>query len=228
LLAELKTAPDVLDLLITFCAAAIVGQRIEHVFPATVSARDSKTNKEWSFMTGESKDVGLLSTVIDAVPEIGHMLKYKSVTELRAALDALHPLVYPFLIWLITSNRAHLRALKSHERFKDIATDHQYVVCSSAADREQKWQAKKHAQERINGRGKGSVLFFHGSPIGRRRACSCALPCSVLCCAAAGSPDVVCGDAGNWHSILRTGMLTSGVAGTGASGASIWMANDFK
>jgi ubiquitin-conjugating enzyme E2 Q len=32
---------------------------------------------------------------------------------------------------------------------------------------------------------------------------------------------------GNWHSILRKGLLTSGFQGLGSSGQSIWMANDF-
>eukprot|EP00460_Paracercomonas_marina_P001145 EW705587.1.p2 GENE.EW705587.1~~EW705587.1.p2 ORF type:complete len:202 (+),score=72.70 EW705587.1:43-606(+) len=45
--------------------------------------------------------------------------------------------------------------------------------------------------------GKGSIYMFHGSPMG------------------------------NWHSILRTGLKTSGGAGLGASGPSIWMANDY-
>jgi len=44
----------------------------------------------------------------------------------------------------------------------------------------------------------GSSYFFHGSPVG------------------------------NWHSIVRLGMKTSGIDGVGASGPSIWMAPDFS
>ncbi len=200
LLQELKVNSEVVDLLISFASAAVTGNRIEFVFPVHVTAKDPKTGKELSFMSGDSKQSGMVTEVIDSLPSIADMIKYnKTSKDLRGYLDQkCHLLAYPFLIWLITSNRAHLRPLKPSERFKDITTEYQYVVCSNAAEREQKWQAMKLAKEQQLGYGKGSTYMFHGSPVG------------------------------NWHSILRTGMMISGQPGLGASGAAIWMANDFS
>jgi len=71
-------------------------------------------------------------------------------------------------------------------------------MLSSSTAREQKFQQLKRDFEKKRGQGQGSRYFFHGSPIG------------------------------NWHSILRLGMKTTGQPGVGASGAAVWMAPDFQ
>ena len=58
LLEELKTASEVVDLLISFASAAITGNRIEFIFPTTVTGKDSK-GKDVSFMNGETKKMSV-------------------------------------------------------------------------------------------------------------------------------------------------------------------------
>eukprot|EP00456_Euglypha_rotunda_P048350 TRINITY_DN3876_c0_g1_i11.p1 TRINITY_DN3876_c0_g1~~TRINITY_DN3876_c0_g1_i11.p1 ORF type:complete len:235 (+),score=17.95 TRINITY_DN3876_c0_g1_i11:81-785(+) len=153
-------------------------------------------------MNGDEKDVSLLERVMNLIPSVKDMQKIKTSKALKAYLDDYHLLIYPLLLWLITSNRSHLRKLTSSEIIKDVPTEHQFLMLSSPPAREEIWRRQKVAAEKKMGKGKGSLLFFHGSPIG------------------------------NWHTILRTGLLTEGKSegqqGLGASGKAIWMAQHFQ
>jgi len=166
-------------------------------FPSSVEGQ-TLDGKTLSFVTNGTKDVAKLKAVVAFIPSIKDMLKFKDNATLKAHLDNEHLLIYPFLLWLITSNRAYLRPLKQEEIIKGIPTEHQFIMLSQPPAREELWRRKKAEFERKLGRGKGSLLFFHGSP------------------------------PGNWHSILRNGLMTEGQPGLGASGKAIWMAQHFQ
>jgi len=105
-----------------------------------------------------------LLDVLDSIPSIKNMSGWKDSADLKAYLDSIDLLIYPLLVWLITTNCAYLRQLRPKERFNDVKTPFQYVMVSSSSKREQMFnRAKETAKKRT---GKGSIYMFHGSPIG--------------------------------------------------------------
>ena len=74
---------------------------------------------------------------------------------LRENLDAIDDLIYPLLMWLLTTNRAHLRPLTDRERFPNLGTRHQFVLMSGPVEKETEFQNLK--------REHGSIFCWHGS-----------------------------------------------------------------
>ena len=63
------------------------------------------------FMTGEKMDQKngtFVHEVIQMIPPMKKLLEYSSSTDLKEYLDTIHPLCFPLLRWIITSNRVHL------------------------------------------------------------------------------------------------------------------------
>jgi len=165
LLSEIKSSGDVVDLLISFACAAVGNKRIDFFYPEKI-AHWTDRGEELNFLgrDGKSHDHKKLQTVLDLIPTIKNMSGWKDSMDLKAYLDSIHELIFPLLVWLITTNRAYLRQLRPKERFGEIKTPYQYVMVSSSSKREQMFnRAKESAAKR---HGKGSIYMFHGSPIG--------------------------------------------------------------
>jgi hypothetical protein len=92
LAAEIRNQPEVMDLLVSFAWTSIVGNRITFVFPTNVSAQ-TKGGKILTFMEGGQPSIQRLQEVMNLVPSIKDMAKYKTSNELRAWLDQKHVLV---------------------------------------------------------------------------------------------------------------------------------------
>eukprot|EP00478_Filoreta_tenera_P000560 GABV01000565.1.p1 GENE.GABV01000565.1~~GABV01000565.1.p1 ORF type:complete len:397 (+),score=111.12 GABV01000565.1:104-1192(+) len=174
--------PELVDLLILLCYSATTSNRISLLFPDGVRGGDPAT-RHLSFMTGTpdhpAQDVEKLKDVLQKCPSVDDLIQICRLggnSALKAQLSALDPLLYPLLQWLLTSNRAHLRLLRPEERIKDIDTPWQFVFVSSVPEKEANFQRLRRRVERSRGTGKGSILTWHGSPLG------------------------------NWHSILRSGL----------------------
>jgi hypothetical protein len=66
----------------------------------------------------ESMNLELLREVIDKIPSVTDMNAFAQLKgRLRAKLDEIDDLIFPFLHWLVVTNGAHLRLLKEEERF---------------------------------------------------------------------------------------------------------------
>jgi poly [ADP-ribose] polymerase 6/8 len=76
---------------------------------------------------------------------------------LKEQLDFLHPLCYPLLRWILTSNRCHLQLIPKDKQIRQIPTTAQFLLLSSPVNKERRFQElkKKH----------GSFYAWHGSPI---------------------------------------------------------------
>uniref|UniRef100_A0A7S2FMF6 Poly [ADP-ribose] polymerase n=1 Tax=Octactis speculum TaxID=3111310 RepID=A0A7S2FMF6_9STRA len=61
-------------------------------------------------------------------------------------------------MWILTTNRAHLRPLEPHERFDEVGTEHQFVLMSAPVEREVAFQEMKSVS--------GSIFAWHGSGAG--------------------------------------------------------------
>ena len=72
-------------------------------------------------------------------------------------MDKLHPLAYPLLRWLVSSNRCHLKKLSEKESLKEMNTEHQYLLLSSTPHQEKIFQQNKDKY--------GQIWAFHGSAL---------------------------------------------------------------
>lgn len=159
--AMLQYSPEVFDLLIS-STAAIAARAISRSadaerfspFPSGVEVTD-RTSKMKTFMNGSTNNYQLISEVLNKLPSVKDMAQYPNSRVLRSALDAQHPLAFPLLRWILTSNRTHLAKLKPEEHISSIPTAHQYLMLSATPARERVFQQRK-AQH-------GSFWAFHGS-----------------------------------------------------------------
>jgi hypothetical protein len=107
-------------------------------------------------------DVAELARVVDEIPPMQTLQQWAHSGCLVASLNGLHPLLYPLLRWLLSSNRSHLRKLEDHEKIKGVGTDDQYMLVTGPMERESQFQALKSRY--------GSLHVFHGSGIGNWHA----------------------------------------------------------
>jgi hypothetical protein len=119
--AAIKHHPEVVDLLISITDAAAQGDaRRFNPYPTGVETKFKQNGKEVvkSFTTPGSKDgkdLPLLHRLLDKLPPIKELQKFDSSNQIRQYLNEKDALLYPLLRWIITSNRAHLAALKPSE-----------------------------------------------------------------------------------------------------------------
>ena len=161
--SEILCNDDICDFLICFaCAAANNKSRSEIFFPISVRGTSSDTSNE-SFLKSDGKtpDVEKLKRVINLCPSINEMKKWARCGEwlLKEELTKLHCLLYPYLVWVITSNRALIRKLELNQLIKEINTPHQFIMSSQTPERAEKFNiALKNANNK-------RFYAFHGSGI---------------------------------------------------------------
>ncbi|KAH3792133.1 hypothetical protein DPMN_145624 [Dreissena polymorpha] len=76
---------------------------------------------------------------------------------LKRDMDATNPFMYPFLQWIITSNRSHTVKLPQDKQLPFMNTPHQFLLISSPPAKEMVFQAAKQQYD--------STFAFHGSAI---------------------------------------------------------------
>eukprot|EP01084_Bolivina_argentea_P031267 57871_1 len=159
--AEILGNSDICDFLIC-CACAAAGNpaRSTIFFPEAVRGASSDTADQSFIKADKSPDVEKLKQVIALCPAIDSMKGWAREGEwsLKEELGKLHCLLYPYLIWVITSNRALIMKLEENQQIKEIKTPYQFVMRSQTPER-----AEQFNQKRAN---KGSVFYaWHGSGI---------------------------------------------------------------
>jgi len=162
--AEILAGGDIFDFLLTCaCAAAGNPQRSSIFFPEQVrGATDDTANESFMKNDGKTPDTQKLMSVIQLCPAVKDMKDWARQGEwsLKEELGKLHCLLYPYLIWVITSNRAYLMKLPADKQIKQIKTEHQFVMRSQTPERADAFNKKK-AQK-----GQGNMFFaWHGSGI---------------------------------------------------------------
>jgi hypothetical protein len=113
-------------------------------------------------MSDGKKNCVVLREVLGLTPSVSTLASFATVVDLKQACDVLHPLMYPLLQWLITSNRSHLRALDQQDRCPGGAT-HQFLLLTADPAREQYFQIEKAKSEKTQ--KQGSILLTHGSAL---------------------------------------------------------------
>jgi len=183
LAAEITNRPDIVDLLISMTYSASNAGRIQFFFPHGVRGLDAETESE-SFLLGADgstnpdlsafdpikfangdasqpkPDINKLKEVLDKCPTVEEMqvMAKDGDVALKKALKEVHSLLYPLLVWIITSNRCHIRKLPESDRIGAIETEYQFALCSATPEREAEFQELR--------RTNGSFLAWHGSAMG--------------------------------------------------------------
>ena len=85
-------------------------------------------------------DINKLKTVIDLCPDIESLKPWASEGDvtLKKELTKIHCLLYPLMVWIITSNRCHLRKLPESDRIKAIETE--YLCIKPATTRRENFK----------------------------------------------------------------------------------------
>ena len=64
---------------------------------------------------------------------------------LKEESEKLHCLLYPYLIWIITSNRALIRKLRLDQLLTEIKTPHQFLMVAQTLERQEAFNEQKSA-----------------------------------------------------------------------------------
>eukprot|EP01064_Diplonema_japonicum_P015964 TRINITY_DN24006_c0_g1_i1.p1 TRINITY_DN24006_c0_g1~~TRINITY_DN24006_c0_g1_i1.p1 ORF type:complete len:785 (+),score=125.64 TRINITY_DN24006_c0_g1_i1:66-2357(+) len=187
-LSEIQRSGDLVDLMISLTGVAVVmsstGNRdslnpwCENIeVPASYleSSEDlqkyiadcDKSNKCLSFRKS-GKNFALITMVLDKIPPISDMAQCASKNKLRGILDARHPLCYPLLQWVLSSNRSHLMAIEPKYHLKGLGSI-QYMLCSANPEKEKLFRSKRAKMKAKIG-GTGSFWAWHGSGTGNWHA----------------------------------------------------------
>jgi hypothetical protein len=127
----------------------------------------------------EAKNFELLLGTCQKIPSIStlqRMADGKSET-LRKSLNGIDPLIFPFLQWILSSNRTHLEPVDPRFHIKGMGK-YQFHLVSSSPEKEMLFRNKRAvaASKGLGKNKKGSFWCWHGS------------------------------QPGNWHCILRSGL----------------------
>jgi poly [ADP-ribose] polymerase 6/8 len=95
--------------------------------------------------------------VLEKYPQVSDLVKWSEKDCLKIEMDKLHPLAYPLLRWIISSNRCHLKKLSKKEQLTEMNTPHQYLLLSSTPKQEKTFQTNKTKY--------GAIWAFHGSAL---------------------------------------------------------------
>lgn len=165
-LSELQKRSEVFELLMMVAyASAIEGDKRDFFNPmcnVDISHRDDLQGYRGpkNFYVGGSekkgKNLKLVAEIIDLVPPVSQMLAIASTDKrtLRRVLDKSNPLVYPFLQWLISSNRSHIQAVPPLYQVKGLGP-HQFLLLNH--------NPSKEAKFRLWRKKCGSFFAWHGS-----------------------------------------------------------------
>eukprot|EP00698_Gefionella_okellyi_P020493 TRINITY_DN643_c0_g1_i1.p1 TRINITY_DN643_c0_g1~~TRINITY_DN643_c0_g1_i1.p1 ORF type:complete len:652 (-),score=119.59 TRINITY_DN643_c0_g1_i1:302-2257(-) len=161
-----QSHPEVTDLLIVLTNAAAHGDvKRFNPFPAGVETRVVTTPADtqsklcetvYNFLDEHNQpSPAKVVEVLRLMPKVDWMLQYKTTERLRDALTVIHPLCFPLLRWIITSNRTHLELLQPDQEFQHFKGCRQFVMRGTTPEKEAKHArgVKKH----------GSFFAFHGS-----------------------------------------------------------------
>jgi len=98
-----------------------------------------------------------VADLINKIPEIKKLQEFIKKDKFKEKCADIDVLVIPFLRWLIASNRAHLKRLPEKHRLKEMNTPWQYILLTSAPEKEVSFQEFKKKYS--------SIYAFHGSAL---------------------------------------------------------------
>jgi hypothetical protein len=176
-LYELTRHPEVCELLIMLTLnAAMAGTRGRDVMvPMCPVLINEAAHPSYSglchFYHGEfgkgKKNFGLLLNTVLQLPSVSNMVAMAAGDEakLREGLNAISPLVFPTLRWILSSNRAHLEPIPKKHQIPGLGP-FQFHLVSSNATKEGRFRECKASVVNKGSSKNGSFWVWHGSQPG--------------------------------------------------------------
>eukprot|EP00667_Euglena_gracilis_P007235 EG_transcript_7305 len=162
--SELIKYPQACDLLISMTTGASFSGRHFEPFP-TVEAWTNDANGASTKVVFDRTRPREVGEVLQKCPSVANMAEMVKKGQLREELEAIHPLLYKLLRWIMGTNRCHLHFVAdSATRVDGVHTEHQFILRSAPPERERRFKQLKDLQDR------GSFYAFHGSGLGNWHA----------------------------------------------------------
>lgn len=162
--STLLNQPDLVDLMITMAYSASTSSGSFDPFDPfpsgiEVKVKDKMTMQEtiFDFLSNGTNDKGKVQKLIESIPKVQKLTEYVQKGILKDESNKISPLIYPFLRWLLASNRCFLKLLPKDQRIQQMSSDYQYVMLSSTPEKEIKFNLEKKKY--------GSFYAWHGSAL---------------------------------------------------------------
>lgn len=147
---EIATPVDVTDLLVSMVIAAAKSARNNSILEPFPTIFDNSGGAK-PVLSPENKDWTLLNKIVGAICSVDSKLP----GAWRHNLQKAHPLAWPLLNWITSSNRSHLVRLPPTYVIPSMGTPYQYLLISAPPEKEAIFQKNKKQH--------GSHWAFHGS-----------------------------------------------------------------
>ena len=151
--AEIALGTAIIDLMVSVAIVAARSNRADVIFDPYPRMFDPENRSEL-VLNPDEKDFVMLGSILDAFPPVSVMAGAADAASLTEMMNETNRFAYPLLSWIISSNRSHIVMLPEEHRLP-IKTPFQYLMLSSAPDKEAEFQRLKSLH--------GSKFAFHGS-----------------------------------------------------------------
>ncbi|XP_066273404.1 protein mono-ADP-ribosyltransferase PARP6-like isoform X3 [Branchiostoma lanceolatum] len=151
---DIATGAEVVDLLLAMVKASSHSPRKDLILDPFPSVVDPDNAKEM-VLSPKKKNFDRVNAILDSLMSVREMTQ--ASVDMKKQLDKKDKYAWPFLSWVISSNRSHIVKLPESRRIKFMHTPHQFLLLSSPPAKEQAFREAK--------RQHGSLFAFHGSHI---------------------------------------------------------------
>eukprot|EP01080_Neovahlkampfia_damariscottae_P011934 gene11934-5335_t len=163
----LKVDPEIVDLMITmaYCAATADDGKFDPFLPfptgVEVKTKDKFTQIETThdfFKSNGKHDKKRVGELISKIPALETLQEWTKEGKLKDNCNKnIGVLCYPFLRWILASNRCFLKKLEGKHKIQQMKTEHQYALLSSTPEKEAIFREAKKKY--------GSFYAWHGSAL---------------------------------------------------------------
>jgi len=153
---DIATEAEVVDLMVTMAIIAVNSSRRDLIFDPFPHVMDPDNPKN-AILSPSNPDYAKACEVLNKLPSVEKMSQASDFISLKDSMDNAHPLCWPLLQWIITSNRCHIVQLRPPKLINSMNTSHQYLLLSDAPEKEETFKKLKKEY--------GSIFAFHGSGI---------------------------------------------------------------
>jgi hypothetical protein len=171
LISELKNHPEVMEVLISLAyASASVSEKRDTFHPmCPISVEDLRSTIPFQgpgsfFLENKEKNFPFVKQLLQQIPSVDKLLDLseggQDVVLQRKLSSLIHPLAFPFLQWIVSSNRSHLECIPAAHQIKALGS-RQFLLLSSNPQREWRFRQRRAELEQRN--GEGSFFAWHGS-----------------------------------------------------------------
>jgi hypothetical protein len=162
--SDIENSPEVFDLMITMAYSASTSDGSFDPFIPFPSGVEVKIKEKYSdrettydFLKNGVNDKPKVQSLIESIPKMSDLLIWVKKGILREECNKISVLIYPFLRWLMASNRCFLKLLAGDKQIKQMNTKYQFALLNATPEKESIFNAARQKY--------GSFYAWHGSSL---------------------------------------------------------------